>query len=231
MRHSWLKILVVLLLAAVGSLFAASRGGWIASKYDPLAPLDLADPPNPVTAFKLWMMDGNTGACVAAMRNAGVSIKEMPRRTDKPGCIRDGTVVISQLSRASLPAEEMGCGIALRLYLLERHDIQPLARKHFGKDVAQIKHFGSYSCRTIAGSNRLSEHATANAFDISSFSLADGSVISLKRHWPTNGASSRFLKELRGRACLLFNMVLSPDYNEAHADHFHVDMGWFMGCH
>jgi len=41
----------------------------------------------------------------------------------------------------------------------------------------------------------------------------------------------RFLKDVRSSACRWFNMVLSADYNDAHADHLHVDMGWYTGCH
>jgi hypothetical protein len=121
--------------------------------------------------------------------------------------------------------------VALRLYLLERHVIQPLARRRFDSGVTRISHFGSYSCRTMRGGSRLSEHATANAFDIAGFELANGRTITLKRDWTSAGTPSRFLREVRLGACSLFNMVLSPDYNADHADHFHVDMGLFRGCH
>jgi hypothetical protein len=139
--------------------------------------------------------------------------------------------VVSRLSQASLKPEEMRCDLALRLYLLERHGLQPLARHHLGADIDRIEHFGSYSCRTIRGGRRLSEHATANAFDIAGFRLSNGRTISLKKDWPAGGPSGRFLREARDAACLMFNMVLSPDYNADHADHFHIDMGWLRGCH
>ena len=69
----------------------------------------------------------------------------------------------------------------------------------------------------------MSEHATANAYDIAGFKLADGRMVTLKQGW--NGSAGTFLRDLRLSACLLFNMVLSPDYNADHADHFHFDMG------
>jgi hypothetical protein len=53
----------------------------------------------------------------------------------------------------------------------------------------------------------------------------------LKTGWRGGGAPAAFLHDIRARACLLFNLVLSPDYNTDHADHFHLDMGWLMGCH
>ena len=229
MRRS--TIIILVLAIAIGGLLAAWRSGSIPPRYDPLAPLDLSEPPNPVTAIKLWLMEDDSQACMSVLRRAGVSLKEMPARNVTSNCTLDGTVMISRLWRASFNPEEMRCDIALRLYLFERHDIQPLAQRHFGTAVNRINHYGSYSCRTIAGSSRMSEHATGNAIDISGFTLADGKTVSLKRDWSAAGASSLFLRDLRSRACLLFNMVLSPDYNEAHADHFHVDMGWSMGCH
>ena len=199
-------------------------------RYNPMAPIDLAAKPTLVTDAKLWLMSGDTKACIDAFQRAGAPVKPMPSRTDRPGCTREGTVEISRLSTARLDPEEMNCDVALRLYLLERHDIQPLARKYFGSDVSRILHFGSYSCRTIRGKSRMSQHATANAFDISGFRLANGRTVSPLKDWNAGGASTRFLRDVRTSACLLFNLVLSPDYNADHADHFHVDMGWYISC-
>ena len=232
MRRGSKFILFIVLLTGLATLvLVAARTRFIADRWNLLAPLDLTLEPNLLTNAKLWMMEGDQAACVTALRKAAAVIHEMPLRTERPGCVRDGTVLISKLSEASIEPEEMRCDIALRLYLLERHGIQPLARRHFGTGVDRISHFGSYACRNMRGGNRLSEHATANAFDISGFSLADGRMVTLKKDWTSGSASARFLRDVRVRACLLFNMVLSPDYNADHAGHFHVDMGWFMGCH
>jgi hypothetical protein len=113
----------------------------------------------------------------------------------------------------------------------EKHVIQPEALRRFGEPVVEITHFGSFSCRTIAGSRYMSEHAKADAFDISGFRLKSGKLIGVLRDWPENSRESRFLREVRNGACDYFNLVLSPDYNAAHKDHFHVDMGWVRGCH
>lgn len=225
---------LVFLLAAAGLLafFTALRLELIASRYNPLLTLDLTDPPGLMSEVKLWLIEGNRPACIAAFARANVVVTAMPHRTAKPGCGREGTVLVRTLSEADIGGEEMRCDVAMRLYLLERHIIQPLARRHLGAGVDRITHFGSYSCRTIRGSSwRMSEHSTANAFDISGFRTANGRMISLKKDWPTGGAPARFLRDVRRGACSLFNMVLSPDYNADHADHFHVDQGLFRGCH
>ena len=77
-----------------------------------------------------------------------------------------------------------------------------------------------------------SEHATANALDVSGFVLADGRRISVLRDWFGGDEKALFLKRVRDGACELFSTTLSPDYNAAHADHLHLDladrgaMGW-----
>jgi hypothetical protein len=76
----------------------------------------------------------------------------------------------------------------------------------------------------------MSEHAQANAFDISGFRLKSGKLISVLNHWPNTSAESKFLHAARDSACDYFNLTLSPDYNAAHKDHFHVDMGWIRSC-
>ena len=75
-----------------------------------------------------------------------------------------------------------------------------------------------------------SQHATANAIDVAGFRLADGRRITLTGGWDGKPAEQAFLRDLRDGACGLFKGVLSPDYNAAHHDHFHLDMGPFGVC-
>ena len=55
------------------------------------------------------------------------------------------------------------------------------------------------------------------------FRLRDGTRISLVRDWDEAGPRAAFLRDVRDGACRLFATVLSPDYNEAHRDHFHLE--------
>ncbi len=91
---------------------------------------------------------------------------------------------------------------------------------------------GTYSCRTMigAGSGKLSEHAKANAVDIAAFILSDGRRITVKDGW-VGGDDGDFLRAVRAAACRRFSTVLSPDYNAAHHDHLHFDMGGKPFCH
>jgi hypothetical protein len=198
---------------------------------DPFAPIDLADPPNVLTGLKLRAIAGNVPACVAALREVNVPVRVMPFRQEGLGCERRDTIELAKLSRASMAPFETRCDLALRLYLFERHVAQPAARRIFGGAIDRIDHFGSYSCRDIRGrAGTRSEHATANAVDLAGFRLEDGRPITLRGDWRDAGPSGQLLRELRDGACDWFNLVLSPDYNAAHEDHLHFDMGWYGSC-
>ncbi|MDE2444935.1 MAG: extensin family protein [Alphaproteobacteria bacterium] len=177
------------------------------------------------------ILDQNPQACVTALHQAKVTASLLPNSGRGPACYLDNTVMLNRVSVAQFRPEQTRCNVAARLYLWERHVVQPLARKYFGMNVKEITHFGSYNCRTIRGSDNMSEHATANAFDISGFRLANGRMVSVLKRFKTGGTDGRFLRSVRDGLCDYFNLTLSPDYNADHADHFHVDMGWVRGCH
>jgi hypothetical protein len=75
-----------------------------------------------------------------------------------------------------------------------------------------------------------SQHATANAIDISGFTLDGGRQISILRDWTSKGPEAAFLKEVHHRACRYFRVALGPEYNAAHKNHFHFDRGAFSRC-
>jgi len=93
--------------------------------------------------------------------------------------------------------------------------------------VVRIETFGTYACRNVNGAQagRLSEHASANAVDVAAFILGNGRRITVKGGWNGDAREARFLRSVRAAACRTFSTVLSPDYNAAHEDHFHFDMG------
>mgnify|MGYP001174961954 CR=1 FL=1 len=132
------------------------------------------------------------------------------------------------------PGDEPECcstDACCAILLLQKNAVvKPAAERHFGQPVARIQHYGIFACRNIAGSSRRSQHATANAIDIAGLTLEDGTQISVLNDWDDEGAKGAFLRDLRDGACDLFRSVLGPDYNAAHADHFHLDMGPYGIC-
>lgn len=192
-------------------------------------PLDLAAAPNFVTPLKLAALDRDAAACVAVLAAGGVVASPLPDRDAGQPCARVGMVRLSRLGSVTLAPVETRCGIAARLALWVRHDLDPAARAIHGSPVARIAHYSSYACRpvrTLRGEGgRLSQHATGNAFDIAGVTLADGRQISVAQGW-----GGPFLRAARDGLCRRFNTTLGPDYNALHADHFHVDQGWTRIC-
>ena len=111
-----------------------------------------------------------------------------------------------------------------------RQGVAPAARRHLGSRVTALVNYGSSSCRPIAGTDRASEHATANAIDIAAFRTADDREISVRRDWTATDARGAFLRDAAKGACAIFGTVLGPGYNPAHADHLHLDMGHWAYC-
>jgi hypothetical protein len=198
--------------------------------YDPFAPPDLNEKPYWLTQFRLKQIDVDGRNCSLALSSAHLVLQASPLKGAGSKCALEDAVELTHLSAAKIKSEDTRCNIAARLYMWERNVVQPEAQRIFGEGVAEITHFGSYSCRTIRGSTYMSEHATANAFDISGFRLRSGTLISVLKDWD-GGAKAIFLRNMRDGLCDYFNLTLSPDYNADHRDHFHVDMGWARGCH
>jgi hypothetical protein len=125
----------------------------------------------------------------------------------------------------------MQCPLSIAVFLWQR-EVDALAQKHFDQSLAKIHHMGTYSCRRQRGngSGQWSEHAYANAWDVGAFELADGTLIRVISDWDGPRKRANFLREVRSAGCDLFNVTLSPDYNAAHADHFHFDMGPSRSC-
>lgn len=207
----------------------------------PWTPLDLTQPVGSFTGRKLTGLTRDSPHCRALLRQAGVRFTPLPGREAGPNCGYEEAVRLDAGGAARISWRPAGvgtsCAVAAALVLWEWHVVQPAALKHFGRRVAAIDHFGSYSCRRLYGRDEgaWSEHATANAIDVAGFRLEGGTRISVLDDWRSEGARGAFLREVRDGACRLFATVLSPEYNAAHRDHFHFDQadrgqyGW-RGC-
>ncbi|MBD8734057.1 extensin-like domain-containing protein [Sphingomonas sp. CFBP 13706] len=204
----------------------------------PWTPLDLGQPIGLMTGRKLTALTQSYPACRAALERAGVRYTALPPRSGEGQCgYSDGVRFTSGGARRIdfAPAGlGVACPVAAALAIWEWNVVQPAAERHFGTKVTSIDHFGSYSCRRIYGrdAGTWSEHSTADAVDIAGFRLGNGTRITVARDWKGDAAKAAFLREVRDGACQLFATTLSPDYNAAHADHFHLDqadrgaMGW-----
>lgn len=220
---------LVVLAMAVGVLLYHPQTP-LSDPWNPTTPLDPIAQVTAITHWKLMRAVADPEQCFAALAKSGAAFTTRPDQNTSEQCHIKTPTRISTTITASLSPLETRCEMALRLTMWERHGIQPAARKNLGADVTRIHHFGSYSCRKIAGSSRMSQHATANAIDISGFDFANGQKIRLRSDWNGETDKRAFLRDVRNSACTWFGLVLSPDYNAAHFDHFHMDQGRWARC-
>ncbi|MBY9068395.1 extensin family protein [Hyphomonas sp. WL0036] len=195
------------------------------ARHNPFAPIDLTARPGIATTAQLSRLKGDREACFTALDTASVQYTPLE---DTPHGKKCGLFDALTLDRTLTPYSatlQMTCAETAAVYMWERHVVRPAAVEIFGSPVARIETYGSFSCRNIAGTRRLSQHAFGNAIDVSGFRLEDGRVIDVKAHWGKRGKEGRFLKRVHSGACELFSVTLGPEYNAAHADHFHMDMG------
>ncbi len=212
-------------------LLVAIAGALGAIYFDHLFPFDLSREPGFTTKFHLSRLKGDPARCMAALDRAGVNYARVPPLEREEGCGYADAVRLQRSSVSYGGGVSLRCPAMLALLLWERHVLIPAAQTHFEQKPASIKHLGTYACRPIAGRSgrRLSQHAFANAIDIASVTLGSETVFVL-RDWDDTGEKGRFLRDLRAGACRMFSAVLSPDYNAAHANHFHFDLGRWTVC-
>jgi hypothetical protein len=227
----------IVALALVGAVLLVGWGVMRGRPQDlPWTPLDLSQPIGMFTGRKITALGEDAPKCRSLLTRAGVRYTALPPRR-AGACGYDDAVRLQPggaLDIAYAPADlGVACPVAAGLAAWEWEVVQPAAERLLGTRVERIEHFGSYSCRRMYGrdAGAWSEHATADAVDIAGFVLADGRRITVVGDWPDDDGEAAFLRVVRDGACDLFATVLSPDYNAAHRDHFHLDQanraaGW-----
>jgi hypothetical protein len=111
------------------------------------------------------------------------------------------------------------------------------------RGVVEVADIGVYNYRCIGGGQPpceggMSQHAYALGIDLAGFTDGDGVFSSVNDDWvidgsgektctaPTEPGKDTFLHELicALKAAGVWNIVLTPNYNAAHRNHFHVDL-------
>nr|WP_047165750.1 extensin family protein [Sphingomonas sp. Y57] len=229
-RSAFRLFLMVMAAALVLALYHWGRGH---PQDLPWTPLSLADPVGRFTNYKIAGLRDDFPACRLLLDDAAEAYGVLPPAREGGACgYADGVALTQSHDFSYAPRAEISCPVALGLFLWEKQVLQPAAQRHFGRPVVRVDSFGSYACRPIRGGRegRWSEHSHANAIDIAGFRLAGGHRISVAADWARQGREAAFLREVRDGACTMFSTVLSPDYNNLHRDHLHLDQaprgGW-----
>jgi hypothetical protein len=136
--------------------------------------------------------------------------------------VRLEAVVLADKTRVAVtPPATLRCSFAEAIVQWVREDVV-LAVRPLDAPLRSIDNYASYDCR---GRNRvigakLSEHGKANALDVRSIKLANGTVVGL-----TDPHVARDFREgLRKSTCARFSTVLGPGSDGYHEDHVHVDL-------
>ena len=235
---SWLERHWSLFCLAVFAFIIAALGIWadnaLPAQHLPWKQLDPARPLGFGTKSQILRLSlSPSKTCMDMTRDIEgfVSIPADPKRPNQT-CGWDVARVVYGQNDITLAGEaNMQCPLAIGTYLWVR-ELDNLAQQRFGQGLSKMHHMGTYSCRRQNGNNsgQWSEHAFANAWDIAGFELTDGTLISVRSDWKGGGDKAAYLREARDTACKIFKVTLSPDYNAAHYDHFHVDMGPSSSC-
>jgi len=218
----------VALVIVIGLAWLLHR--YLPAQHNPLKPIALDDPIGLATYRKFTGLKYDPDTCLQTLRDVSLAYVPVPDEVTGGRCGFKNAVSLQALQTPLNDQLRMTCHLAAALYTWEHNAAAPLATELFGSPLARIETYGTYSCRNIAGSSSRSEHATANAIDISGFRLADGRFISVLDDWKKDSPEGEYLRRLHKQACRLFSVTLGPDYNAAHADHFHFDFGSGNSC-
>jgi hypothetical protein len=94
------------------------------------------------------------------------------------------------------PPATLNCAMVVSLHSWVEKTLQPAAQENLGSPIARLRNASGYACRARNGSplnsDKLSEHAKANAIDIAGFVTADGRTVEVARFW---GPTARDLRE------------------------------------
>jgi hypothetical protein len=224
-RSPLMRLARLLLFFGIIATLALLARDWLRShpEHSPFAPLDLRDPVGMATGTKLASLRDDLEECRAVLTRSEVAHSVLDPAGEGQ-CYRDDRTRLGEFP-LSPDTPPITCPLAAGLEVWRMRSVEPAAREILGSELVRIEHMGAYSCRRMYGASDRpwSEHSTGNAIDIAAFVLEDGQRISLIGDWNGDDDKARFLRRIRDEACDVFANVLSPDYNAAHADHFHFD--------
>jgi hypothetical protein len=181
---------------------------------------------------ELVRLSSDNAFCLAGLDavQARYAVLETSPEGTGPSCGVENALSVNATLAPFTAPQVMTCGLAARLYVWQLQTVAPAAEKYLGSEVVAVESLGSFSCRKVAGSGRLSEHSFGKAADIGGFRLADGRTIRVKESYWSKGPEGQFLRAIHEEACELFDVTLGPAYNADHHDHFHLDVGGNSAC-
>ncbi|MFM9847479.1 MAG: extensin family protein [Hyphomicrobiaceae bacterium] len=151
---------------------------------------------------------------IAALEECLALLAPLAAHIDVSKPIRDGqcgSAAVVQLKRvgATAPVEisppaTLNCRMVVKLHQWVETSLQPAARETFNAPVRRLVNASGYTCRNRYGSNavtaKISEHAFANALDVSAIVLADGRSVDVLSNWGHTERDLRAIAEAKAEA-------------------------------
>lgn len=222
------RLIVVCILVGVAGVGYRYLPSW----YNPFAPLQLNDPPGRITQYKLRRLDPLACQALLEQANQQQLISSTPVADSKGECPLTDVVRVRDFGPVKLSSSFLAsCPLALSSALFVAQQARPLTQQFTQHTLTGIDHLGSYACRNIynRAEGRRSEHASAEALDISGFRLSNGNVVTVLKGWP-DATTQPWLRAILSASCGYYGNGLGPEYNAAHANHFHLGMRGFGIC-
>jgi hypothetical protein len=193
-----------------------------------VAPDAPAEPPAPPPPPRIsTVTDAEHAACLGRLRALGVAFTSEAPIDPTGSCNVDRPLNVSSVGSGVgiEPEAIMNCATAESLARWTAEIMLPAAQRLLDAKPQKIVHGSTYVCRprnNVAG-EELSEHAYANAVDISAIAFADREPFNV-RELDEGEPEGKFQAAIREGSCSYFTTVLGPGSNAAHATHFHFDM-------
>ena len=97
--------------------------------------------------------------------------------------------------------------------------------------VKSVRVIDAYHCRVVKGTDKISSHSFGWGLDLSVFKFRDGRIYSLTADWElgnpepvTEGGQFLYDAAHTFHESGWWHRVLTPEFNEAHSNHIHVDL-------
>ena len=214
MCHKKLVCAIVLLMGSASALKAET------------VPLPRERPPVLEDQTSASKIESERSACQLQLSEIA-EFKPVPPITGPGECTATDVVNLSAVLQPDnhrvvfSPIVTLRCSMAKVVAQWIRDDVAPTLDT-FGMSLRGVETLELFGCRSFNGISgaKLSEHGRANALDVRSLKVANGTVVEL-----TNATVSKSLREqLRQTACTRFSTVLGNGADAYHENHVHIDL-------
>jgi hypothetical protein len=198
----------------------------------PLVPAKPITPKNTPSPIAPALPKADAAACYAALTKLGVTFTANAPYEQNGSCKVVNPVQLKsyKVNNANIGFPDhpiLNCAFSLQFLNFIRDNANPAIAAKTSSQLAKLYTGPGFVCRGRNGdtSAKLSEHASGNAVDIERIQLADGRIVLVKDAISTSTKDYDVLTTMRHAACAYFTTVIGPGANEAHASHFHFDLG------